>query len=472
MSVSVSVPRISAGRPGMDDASWLLVKQPSIAQAGECPIPFDVPLYFSSAQTGKFIHPLGGQPRTNANLCFHDGGQGEPRISLIAEDAGDGRFYLKSGANESLYVHPQGGVANRDGVGLLFHPGGGEERLAFKAVSKGGAGAFALQNAATGRYVHPDAGQANRNNGKLVWWHGCEDEDRIWFKLQMVEIPEGHASSPEPEPETALAPLPAIPPSPVLGRTLSNSHFKVAYTKTKAPSSMLKLGLKLGDVIQYHCNKNKIPFDDDEGERFFEEIQDDMREEDTVDEAVQRMWTSYRTLHGKEICFMLNAVVRDDPEDGVAPTAALTRAINKMCVTAGKDVVHPPDGVCYRGGGFNDEYRDFFAPGRDFRQPAFLATSFLEETAHKFIRMRGDDNCVLWRVYINPEHGCKHVNVVTRVVPGLADEQEYLFAPYSAFTVLRAVWNTGSSDDPHVIELSAAVDNKEASEDLPLAPWS
>ena len=30
----------------------------------------------------------------------------------------------------------------------------------------------------------------------------------------------------------------------------------------------------------------------------------------------------------------------------------------------------------------------------------------------------------------------------------------------------------GTSLDPHMIELEAAVDNKEEPEDLPLAPWS
>ena len=63
-----------------------------------------------------------------------------------------------------------------------------------------------------------------------------------------------------------------------------------------------------------------------------------------------------------------------------------------------------------------------------------------------------------------------HVNLVDRTnVPG---EEEYLFAPYSAFTVLSVSWNAGTDAAPHVIELLAAVDNREAPEGLPLAPWS
>ena len=77
---------------------------------------------------------------------------------------------------------------------------------------------------------------------------------------------------------------------------------------------------------------------------------------------------------------------------------------------------------------------------------------------------------VLWLVRIHPELKCAHVNLVKRTnVPG---EEEYLFAPYSAFTVISATWNAGTSADPHVIELQAAADNKLEPEDLPLAPWS
>ena len=78
---------------------------------------------------------------------------------------------------------------------------------------------------------------------------------------------------------------------------------------------------------------------------------------------------------------------------------------------------------------------------------------------------------VLWcQVRIDAERKCVHVNLVKKTnVPG---EEEYLFAPYSAFTVLSVRWNAGTVAAPHEIELLAAVDNKAEREDLPLAPWS
>ena len=51
-------------------------------------------------------------------------------------------------------------------------------------------------------------------------------------------------------------------------------------------------------------------------------------------------------------------------------------------------------------------------------------------------------------------------------------EAEYLFAPYSVFTVVSVAPSAPNSDiNPHVITLEAAVDNKIEPKDLPLAPW-
>ena len=77
---------------------------------------------------------------------------------------------------------------------------------------------------------------------------------------------------------------------------------------------------------------------------------------------------------------------------------------------------------------------------------------------------------------MDPYNHCRHVNLIEKSVivgpDGDAAEDEYLFVPYSAFTVLGATWKAGTFDDPHVIELLTAVDNKAKPEDLPLAPWS
>jgi hypothetical protein len=51
-------------------------------------------------------------------------------------------------------------------------------------------------------------------------------------------------------------------------------------------------------------------------------------------------------------------------------------------------------------------------------------------------------------------------------------EAEFLFAPYSTFTVISAVPSAPNNYlNPHVITLSAAIDNRLEDLDLPLAPW-
>ena len=59
----------------------------------------------------------------------------------------------------------------------------------------------------------------------------------------------------------------------------------------------------------------------------------------------------------------------------------------------------------------------------------------------------------------------------------VAGEAEYLFAPYSVFTVQRVEWSVlgaggATADQPHIVHLEAAVDNLKEPEDLPVAPWS
>ena len=135
--------------------------------------------------------------------------------------------------------------------------------------------------------------------------------------------------------------------------------------------------------------------------------------------------------------------------------AALARAINELCVSVPPRPPFPPGGVCFRGGGFDERYRSFFVARRQFREPAFLVTSFSQDTADEFMARSSMPSKVRWMVWIDPTRKCNHVNLVTKRVPGLPDEQEYLFAPYSAFTVLSVAWNAGTDAEPHVIELLA-----------------
>ena len=87
----------------------------------------------------------------------------------------------------------------------------------------------------------------------------------------------------------------------------------------------------------------------------------------------------------------------------------------------------PPDNLCFRGGGFDEQYRSFFVKGREFRQPAYFATSFSRAVADAFIARAVVASKVRWLVRIDDVRKCAHVNLVQKTnVPG---EEEYLFAP-------------------------------------------
>ena len=69
------------------------------------------------------------------------------------------------------------------------------------------------------------------------------------------------------------------------------------------------------------------------------------------------------------------------------------------------------------------------------------------------------------------QYGCYHVNYVDRTnVPG---EKEFLFVPYSVFTVREVVWHPKPTwKDPHIVHLDVADDNLLFDgQCLPLAPW-
>ena len=90
--------------------------------------------------------------------------------------------------------------------------------------------------------------------------------------------------------------------------------------------------------------------------------------------------------------------------------------------------------------------------------------------AKRFIGFSTMASRILWTIRIDPALKCKHVNLVTKSnVPG---EAEYLFAPYSAFTVLHAEWQSPATvQRPHIVHLKAEADNKDVREDVDLAPW-
>ena len=131
--------------------------------------------------------------------------------------------------------------------------------------------------------------------------------------------------------------------------------------------------------------------------------------------------------------------------------------------------------MCWRGGGFNNDFQDFFVDEKYYRCPGFLATSFEKEVATRFLTMKAADGTAtaLWIVLLDArgtqaaEYRCMHASYVLK--SHLGAEKEFLFSPYSVFQVVATQWS--STNTSHTIVLRAAIDNRIHPEDLPLAPW-
>ena len=116
--------------------------------------------------------------------------------------------------------------------------------------------------------------------------------------------------------------------------------------------------------------------------------------------------------------------------------------------------------------------------GKKYRVPGFLATSLRREIAAAFAFKAGVANpshpCAIWRITFDPrgkehpEYRVRHMALVSKTL--VVGEQEYLFTPYSVFTLVSVKWRAGLIE-PHEFTIRAARDNKEEDECLPLTPW-
>ena len=133
----------------------------------------------------------------------------------------------------------------------------------------------------------------------------------------------------------------------------------------------------------------------------------------------------------------------------------IARCINTRVVRRGADAEStkleklwaekfPKDGIVYRGGAFNDSFQSFFALGRKYRVPGYLATSLRCKIAVAFaLRAPEDMGRVLWRISVdkrgitNPIYRCRHAFVLEMThIPG---EEEYLFVPYRSVCCFESV---------------------------------
>jgi hypothetical protein len=162
-------------------------------------------------------------------------------------------------------------------------------------------------------------------------------------------------------------------------------------------------------------------------------------------------------------------MLREDPASLARSCAIIARALN-MNLVAGRTggFVFPPNGECWRGGGFNEQHRGFFEVGKKYRVPGFLATATLKTVTNTFMHRAEAAGypvvqwCIRLDTRADPQggnslaHRCQHVNLLR--VTHCPGEEEYLFAVFSVFTVREVAWSANPTmQDPHRITIEAAL---------------
>ena len=210
-----------------------------------------------------------------------------------------------------------------------------------------------------------------------------------------------------------------------------------------------------------------------------------------VDAVAEYLWSSakkFPIVNYVQLCSVINAVIREDRPDELRPAVMIIRNITTRLVTRRLSAkisayelspTYPPEGETWRGGGFDPNCRPFFEKLRGdkkYRVPGFLASSTDKSIAETFASVNsqyGAKPSAVWRIKFDrrgkteEKYRVRHMSFVMNTsVPG---EAEYLFAPYSVFTLQSVKW--GTNPPQHHFVIKAAIDNREEDEDLPLAPW-
>ena len=216
----------------------------------------------------------------------------------------------------------------------------------------------------------------------------------------------------------------------------------------------------------------------------------------------EMFWSSELSIHGTELCSILNAAIREDDPHSIVHAVVFAKGIEirrnmdrrnlvdltqrypDVTVTADmfpggefpECLEHEHWLACFRGGGFNDKFQHFFTVGKYYRCPGFLATSSTKEIAMKCFILQSllGTPKVCWTILLDGRgvkdagFRCMHASFVSKSHKD--SESEFLFSPYSVFQVVATEWSSVRSK-PHSIVLRAAIDNMDHPEDLPLAPW-
>ena len=318
-------------------------------------------------------------------------------------------------------------------------------------------------------------------------------------------VPLDNSSAPDPAPPIAMDEAEAQRDTtivPLVERTFAESNFKRFYSSAQAAAHHRDLLADLHNMVTLFATRVNPPLSQEViatgVHSFMAKIRTDAfgvmsMEKDLqndVDAVAEYLWTSgkqHAVVRGMSLSSVLNAVIRDDIAEEIEAAAPIFLSINnrRVCHTSklstfdleGLEQSYPSNGESWRGGGFRNRFRPFFEriKGQKYRVPGFLATSNQRSVASGFaFKANKNRSRALWRVTFdrrgkkNAKYRVQHMSFVSKTL--IKGEGEYLFAPYSVFTLVSVKWSA-KIKEPHHFNILAAVDNQDEGEDLPLAPW-
>jgi len=268
-------------------------------------------------------------------------------------------------------------------------------------------------------------------------------------------------------------------PTQLPKKTFGNSNYLKIYSEYKVPPEFQhEVFTALRDIVSKYCTRHGI--DANQGDEFFRKHQQEAFKKldlllDNVPAACMTIWTSTLKLNNRELCSILNESIRLDDSDSMHSVVKLVRGIDLLCVGTRDDVekfAWPTNNKLYRGASLPTEKKEFFKEGRKYRCPMYLATTMKKSVSKQFCKRASNSGFppVLYVIHLHPQYHSYNVSYVNHT--NVISECEFLFTPYSVFTVQSVEWQQNPTwMIPHVIHLESAVDNKVESKDIPLSTW-
>ena len=303
-------------------------------------------------------------------------------------------------------------------------------------------------------------------------------------------------------------------PEDVRPPTLAQSNFRKLYHQggSRPDMKMHHLFVDLEKFLIVHCED--IGVGRDSARKMLDVLQSEAIEsvkmhgsKNVLDSAslARYLWTSGAILEGSDVppehrvefCSILNSIIRRDRPGAMKEAVRMVECINSLLVGSRGRLQKIPDevvvfpSVCnlegpayglpasYRGAGMPIDKLEFYQGlvGKSFRVSGLLATSLSTTISYGFMNMARENGlpAAIYIITYDPRgkddvrYTCKHVNYVN--ASNVSGEAEYLFAPYSPFTVKEVRKGTGSLQNPHEVYLEAGLDSLDFDEELPVTPW-